>query len=68
LLHTLGRLCEQQRLWGKSQSYFEAALSVRETAETHLALAQLLERLDRTDAAQPHYRAAALLSHTQQPK
>lgn len=61
LLHCLGQLCQQQRLWGRAESYFEAALSICETPATHLALAELLEQLNRPEVAQPHYRAAALL-------
>lgn len=59
LLLTLGRLCRQQQLWGKAQSYLEASLNLAPSVETHLALAGLLERLERADEAQAHYRAAA---------
>ena len=59
LLYALGRLCLQAQLWGKAQSYLEASLNLAPSVETHLALAGLLERLDRADEAQAHYRAAA---------
>lgn len=62
LLFALGRLCVQNQLWGKAQSYLEASLSLEPSVETHLALAQLAERLERTDEAQEHYRAAAELA------
>ena len=61
LLFALGRLCSEAQLWGKAQSYLEASLNLAPTVETHLALAGLLERLDRADEAQIHYRAAAQL-------
>lgn len=64
LLYSLGFLCQQQRLWGKAQSYFEAALSIAETPEIHLALAQLFEQIERSPLATAHYRAAALLGQS----
>lgn len=62
LLFALGRLCLNAQLWGKAQSYLEASLHLAPSVETHLALADLLERLERADEAQAHYRAAAQLS------
>jgi HemY protein len=59
LLHALGRLCLAAQLWGKAQSYLEASLTLEPSVETHLALAGLLERLERGSEAQAHYRAAA---------
>jgi len=59
LLYALGRLCLSAQLWGKAQSYLEASLNLAPSVETHLALAGLLERLERVDEAQAHYRAAA---------
>ena len=59
LLHALGRLCFMQRLWGKAQSYLEAALSLQPLRETHLELARLLEQTGRAEDAMRHYRAAA---------
>lgn len=59
LLFALGRLCFQNQLWGKAQSYLEASLSLAPSIETHLALAQLADRLERPEQAQAHYRAAA---------
>ncbi|MDO8932479.1 MAG: heme biosynthesis HemY N-terminal domain-containing protein [Rhodocyclaceae bacterium] len=61
LLLALGRLCRQQKLWGKAQSYLEASLSVRPTRGAHIELAQLLESLERGDEANRHFRAAAVL-------
>ena len=62
LLVVLGRLCRQQQLWGKAQSYLEAALSVEVSREVHLELAALADELGRADEANRHYRAAAQLS------
>ncbi len=59
LLFTLGRLCMDAQLWGKAQSFLEASLGLQPAVDTHLALAQLLERLERPEEAQRHYRAAA---------
>jgi len=61
LLLTLGRLCAQRELWGKALSYLEASLSIEARAETHLALAQLLEKMGRPEAAIEQYRRGLLL-------
>lgn len=63
LLYTLGRLCEQQQLWGKAQNYFEASIGVKPTHAAHFALAQLHEKLARPDEAQTAYRASLQLAH-----
>ena len=60
LLLALGRLCRQQQLWGKAQSYLEASLSLAPSREAHVELAQLLEQLERGEQAAGHYKAAAL--------
>lgn len=62
LLVVLGRLCILQQLWGKAQSYLDAALSIEDSCDTRLVLAGLAERLGRQDEANRHYRAAAQLS------
>lgn len=59
LLFALGKLCIASQLWGKAQSYLDASLNLAPSVETHLALARLLEQLERPDDAQRHYRAAA---------
>ena len=61
LLLVLGRLCLEQQLWGKAQSYLEASLSLRDQREVRLELARLFERNGRAEDAMPHYRAAAEL-------
>ena len=59
LLLTLGRLCRQQQLWGKAQSYLEASLSLQPGRAVHIELAQLFDHLERSEEANRHYRAAA---------
>ena len=61
LLDALGRMCLQQRLWGKAQSYLEASLAVEPTQQAHLELARLADQLERPEEANKHYRASALL-------
>ena len=61
LLLALGRLCARQELWGKAQSYVEASLSLEKTRAAHLALAHLLEKLNKTDEACMHYRHSLAL-------
>ena len=58
LLLALGRMCMNQRLWGKAQSYIEASLATEETRDAHLALAELCDKLERGDEANRHFRAA----------
>lgn len=59
LLFALGRLCADAQLWGKARGYFEASLGIDPALETHLALAHLLDQIDRPEEAQVHYHAAA---------
>lgn len=61
LLLLLGRLCLARELWGKAKSYLEASLAIEESRAAHLELARLAERLGENEAANRHYRAAALL-------
>ena len=61
LLFSLGQLCINAQLWGKAQSYLESSIQHGATVEAYLALAHLLENLERKDEAQGHYRAAAEL-------
>ena len=59
LLYALGQLCVSAQLWGKAQSYLESSVQQGPTVEAYLALAHLLEKLERNDEAQRYYRAAA---------
>lgn len=62
LLLSLGRMCVRQKLWGKAQSYLEASLSVRPSAQAHLLLANMLERRGEQQQAAIHYRLGAQLT------
>ncbi len=42
LLLALGRICKRLRLWGKAQSYLEASIGLKPSAEACLELAELL--------------------------
>ena len=56
LLLALGKLCQQQRLWGKAQSYFEASLALDPTPQAYLELARLFDKLGRIDDANQNFR------------
>jgi HemY protein len=64
LLFALGRLCLHQRLWGKAQSFLEAALKIADNEtlkiRSHRALARLHEQLGDAAKASEHYRESAL--------
>jgi HemY protein len=67
LLFSLGRLCLKQQLWGKAQSFLEAALKSANTSDneplkirSHRALARLHEQLGDSGKAANHYRESAL--------
>lgn len=62
LLFTLGKLCAQQGLWGKAQSYLEASIAIEPTYSASLALAQLQEKLGNADAAHRHSRESLELA------
>lgn len=64
VLLCLGRLCEQQRLWGKARSYLEASVAVEESRAAHLGLARLLDSLGDVEGANRHFRRAAEFSGT----
>ena len=61
LLLALGRLCREQQLWGKAQSYFEASLAVQPNQDAYADLASLFAQLDRNEEANQAYRNAAEL-------
>lgn len=61
LLLALGRMCREEKLWGKAQSYFEASLAVEASRDASAELALLLDRLGRGDEANACYRRAAEL-------
>ncbi|HEY7945163.1 MAG: heme biosynthesis HemY N-terminal domain-containing protein [Burkholderiales bacterium] len=62
LLRVLGTLCQRQQLWGKAQTYFEASLALDDGWRAHLALGEMLGRLNRDDEANAHFVAALRLA------
>jgi HemY protein len=62
LLRVLGLLGQRQQLWGKAQTYLEASLAVDNDWRTHLALGEMLGRLDRTSEANSHLASALKLA------
>lgn len=67
LCFALGRLCIEQRLWGKAQSFLESALRLAEhdtvKVRTHRALARMHEALGNIEQANRHYRDSAMAMH-----
>lgn len=61
LLLALGRLCREQQLWGKAQSYFEASLGIQPSQDAHVELAALFAQLGRSEESNQAYRSAAAL-------
>ena len=62
LLLALGRLCLQNRLWGKARSYLEASIGVQPSTPAYRELGVLLERMGETQKAMANFRAALELS------
>lgn len=62
LLLALGRLCAAERLWGKAEDYLLMSLRRQPSVQAHVALAELLETLDRQAEAGEQFRAAARLA------
>ena len=69
LLLALGRICIRLKLWGKAQSYLEASIGSRPSAESCLELANLLKReeLDSPEKACEYYQQGLELSLQEQP-
>jgi len=49
LLLALGKLCLNQALWGKAQSYLDASISLLPSREAYISLAQLSDKLHKPD-------------------
>ena len=62
LLLALGKLCFQQQLWGKAQSYLEASNSIAPSHAAYTALGLLAERMGKTNEAFEHYQSALALA------
>lgn len=65
LLLALGKLCLLQGLWGKSQSYLEASISVAPSRAAYTTLAQLLEKLHKSDEAFRYYQKSVELAQAE---
>ncbi len=63
LLLALGKLCLHQELWGKAKNYLDASVSIAPSRAAHTALAQLAERLGKTDEALKHQQQAVLMTN-----
>ena len=58
LLLCLGRLCIQQKLWGKAQDYLNSALDIAAVPEVYFEFGRLFEATDNPKAALESYRKA----------
>lgn len=58
LLLALGKLCLHHELWGKAQSYLDASISLAPGSAAYAALAQLAEKLHKTEEASRYYQLA----------
>ncbi|MGX1124617.1 heme biosynthesis HemY N-terminal domain-containing protein [Pseudomonas sp. HLS-6 TE3448] len=61
LLLTLGRLCLQNRLWGKARDYLESSLSLQRNPETCAELARLLAGLGDTERSNQLFQEGLVL-------
>ncbi len=59
LLASLGKLCMRQSLWGKAQSYLEAAIALAPSVDSHMTLAKLMEQIGKPEEAARHIRSGA---------
>lgn len=62
LLLTLGRLCEQQQLWGKAQRYLEASLSLAPHPETYAEMGALFEKMNKPEQGAQYFKKGLLLA------
>lgn len=58
LLLALGKLCLQQELWGKAQSYLDASNSLTPSRAAYTALGRLAEKLQKSDDAFKYHQMA----------
>lgn len=61
LLLCLGRLCKQQKLWGKARFYLEKSLKLSPSIEVYNELGQIMEEQGEKNAALNYYKMAANL-------
>jgi len=63
LLLTLGKLCLQQQLWGKAQSYLDASISLHPSQSAFNSLGKLAEKLGKKEDAFNYYHLAMELEN-----
>jgi len=61
LLLSLAKLCSAQALWGKAQNYLEASLALSPSADGHIRMAELREKIGQVGEACKHYQKALAL-------
>jgi HemY protein len=64
LLLAAGRLCVQNKLWGKARSYFETSLGIEPSPETWHELGQLLTQMGEAESASDAYQKGLTLSYS----
>ena len=62
LLAALGRVCADEKLWGKAEEYLKEAAALEPSPAAFGTLGQLYEQLDRSAEAAEAYRTAARLA------
>lgn len=64
LLLALGKLCMHQQLWTKAQSYLDSSVSLVPSYAAYTALAQLSERLGKSEQTYRYHQQALALQNT----
>lgn len=67
LLWVAGRLCRQNKLWGRARSYLEASFKLQPRPDTMLELGRIQEATNNATAAQAIYRQGLELAAQIQP-
>ena len=62
LLHSLGKLCITNTLWGKAKDYLEASLAIEENPELYADLAQLMRDMHEEEKSHIFYEKGLKLS------
>lgn len=58
---TLGRLCRSLELWGKSQRYFEASITLAPKPQTYAELGLLLDKMNKPELGARYFKKGLLL-------
>lgn len=67
LLEMLGRLCTQERLWGKAETYLLRSLATEDSVSARVSLASLYAGIERPRDASQQYEFAARLALGERP-